>query len=294
MNKKLTFSLIFLVALLTILPVSPSAAQGSQPPSFPPPPSAEELLKFAVPDTTPELNILNPASPLYGKIPPPPPRKVPPTIGNHTTIENQTGLLALHDYWGASIAQQNPAPSDVGVYARQQIITTLTIPSNSTLYAPTLLSGNNALYEAVTSYNNSGVMTRQFAVFNHATGTWVLAKNLDSTFVSKYTSGGYYTVIVRKISGIWRVYLYNYQTGLYETQVSGTGTGPNGIGWNIYESYLSGCSNLPVFRSRDLQVVTTTGWKYVAGGYGAELSNLTCAYSKSWVSQFYSWNIDPN
>ncbi len=292
MNKKLALFLILLVALLTILPLNLSVAQGSEPSIFPPPPSAEELLKFGVPDSTPELNFLNPESPLYGKIPPPPPREDPPTIGNHTRLPSPS---SVSDFWGTNIFQVNPAPSDVGAYAQQQIITNLTIPNNSDLYAPTLLGPNSALYEAVTAYHNWGGMTRHFAIYNHATHAWVLAKNLDSTFTSKYTSGGYYSVIIRKLSGTWRVYLYNYQTGLWESQVSGTGTGVYSYGWDIYESYLSGCSNLPVFRSRELQVVTTTGWKYITSTYGNEWTNLiSCAYSKSWISQFYSWTIDPN
>ena len=153
MNKKLTFILIFMVALLTIIPLNSSVAKGSQPSIFPPPPSAEELLRFAVPDSTPELNFLDPASPLYGKIPPPPPRKDPPIIGNHTGPPSPS---SISDFWGTNIFQVNPNPSDVGIYAQQMINTNLTIPNNSDLYAPTLLSPNNALYEAVTAYHNWG------------------------------------------------------------------------------------------------------------------------------------------
>ena len=138
-------------------------------------------------------------------------------------------------------------------------------------------------------------MTRHFAVYNHATHAWVLAKNLDSTFTSKYTNGLWYTVIIRKLSGIWYVYLWNYQTGLYEIQVSGTGTGAYSYGWDIYESYLSGCSNLPFFASRHLMVYTTTKVVYVTPTYGNEWSNLiSCAYSTSWIAQFHQWTIDPN
>lgn len=302
MFRKPIFILLFLLLTSLTVLIPRDAAEAGGP--FPPPPSVEELIKFAVPDSTPQLNFMDPASPLYGKIPPLPPRKTPRLAGRQGAAASPNPVgpsgsmspTSIDDEWGTDIKAVSPALSNPAVYANQQVNATLLIPDGSDLYAPTLLGSNGTRYEAVTAYHNWGGMSRAFAIYDHYLGAWTpVAKTLDSTFLSTYTSGGYYTTVVQKVSGVWYVYLWNYLTSQWEDMMlRGNQDGPYSIGWDIYESHLNTCADLPSFRSQNLQVLTTSGWQLVTSSYGSEHSLLVnCAYYTTWNNQYHTWTIDP-
>lgn len=258
--------------------------------------SPAELERSAVPDTTPHLNVADPANPNHGKV------KLP------TGTRKRFPVPGEGDF-GATIFAIVPEGTNPGAYAHQEVNTSVAFPApppNRTLYAPTLQAPNKNRLEAVTAYwrhaENSNTV-QAFGVWDHkcVTGAcpWVVLKFIDQTFLDTYTrgctAGSCYEVIVQKYSDGWRVYLFNYNTLLYELQVT-RAHDPTiySDGWNAWESYFGPtCPILPKLESLDLEVWTTNGWQDVTPTYGSQLNTMTCLYSKGWVSQFYSWWVGP-
>lgn len=256
-----------------------------------------ELERFAVPDTTPHLNVADPANPNHGKV------KLPTRARKGFPVPGEADF-------GAFINEIVPEGTNPGGYAYQEVNTSVSLPAappDRFLYAPTLQAPNMARLEAVTTYwrrAGEGTTTKAFGVYDHKCGTgsgcpWVVFKFIDRTFLDTYTrgctAGSCYEVIVQKYSDGWRVYLFNYNTFLYELQV----TRPHDptalvIGWNAWESFFGGtCPTLPRLESLDLEVWTTTGWQDVTPTYGSVLNNMMCPYSMGWVFQYYSWWVGP-
>lgn len=217
-----------------------------------------------------------------------------------------------HDTFGTEISQQSY--SGVGAFAIQQVVTTFTVPSGSTLYAPTLLPSDDARYEVFTAYHNFSPngMVREWGVYDHQTNSFISSatKIINSTFLSTYTSGGYYTTAIQRYTSPteWRVYLWNYSDGNWEQIVSGSNDAGDSrnTGWDMFEEYLASCSGtIPQIESKGLQVYTSSGWQNVTSSYGTQLIGTddfgvqfphcgSSNYSTSWINQYYNWTIDPS
>ena len=173
-----------------------------------------------------------------------------------------------------------------GVFAIQEVNTTLSLSPGQWLYAPTLLSPNNSRYEAVTAYYHTGEDTaRGFYIWDHVLDRFVVLKHFDDTeFMDAYVRpcavGQCYQVIVMKdLSGKWHVLLWNFTRGAWEDQVTPMpGSSRFVDGWNLWE-YNPGedCSSLPRVETYSLKVYTSSGWQSVTSSYGSKVNiDLSC------------------
>lgn len=226
---------------------------------------------------------------------------------------------------------------NTGAYAGQQIHPNYNfgqVVTSTYLYAPTLMPNNRSPVEMVTIYHrepgwNSTV--HEWGVWDHRyypqcpnDWCWAVLKGIDGTdWMSKYARNifsderwFYYNKaeLTRNPDGgaTWRVYLYNFNTNLWELQAEVGGFGndgpdpPNGqywfIGWNIWESHWgTSCppQAAPVIESTNLRVRDTSGlWPWVTEGSGwggsngtAEGIDFACGYAGRWIYRFYDWQV---
>lgn len=260
---------------------------------FPPIPSPTDDMSEIKPDSTPHLNILDPKHPMYGKMPLPVRKHLPPDV---ETLNPGQG-----DY-GTSI---NKNIDEIkGVYAGQEVRPDLSLPEappNRTLYAPTLESPNYAPLESVTAYwRYEGMAStgRAWGVWDHKKSEFVLMKPIDSHFMSNYVrtfpEGQLYFTEVVYINNAWRVLLYNFNTNQWEEQYNSTGNSSRRDGWNIWESFFEGtCPPLPNIGSDYLQVYLNGAWKSVTPDHGSLLDYQNCPYQENMLSNYYHWSIGP-
>lgn len=250
-------------------------------------------------DTTPELNMLNPKNPNYGKIKLPEKRKLPklptetPGTGDYgTTIYATSGVF--------------------GAAAKHYIQTGLSLPENQTndqlLYAPTLEAPNYAPLESVTIYFNpvgSGDVTyRQWGTWNHSAPCppcWDVIKSMDSAWQANYTTtdgdGRYYLTIVYKPGGsgsnTWQVLLYNFTSTWWEIQDEYTGSTQRSDGWDMFEETTGwSCPSLPQIRSKDVKVYLNSQAYPVTWLFGETKDYQSCSYTEEMVSNYYHWRVN--
>src|SRR4030042_7137199 len=99
-----------------------------------------------------------------------------------------------------------------GVYAGHEVDENIDVSNDFYIYAPTSRAPNYASLELGTMYHNH---IKQFFVYNFIDNHW-LRKDIDSTFLSKYTRnfGGkqMYFVESIKLNEWWYALLYNFNT----------------------------------------------------------------------------------
>lgn len=200
-------------------------------------------------DTTPELNALNVHSPYYGKIPVPKREMKFPTIAPQPASTNLGTWLT--------------PPSGTSVFADQSVIPSMSLPNNGdTLYSPTMITNGSPLEITIAYFNSSGITYKQYDIYNHLAGGWDVVKTVDSTFMNKYCyyAGGTCFIATSLIngSGLWVVYLYNYQTNSWEIQDTNSGTWYWSIqeGWDMFEShFVSNYPNVAATYSYNLELM---------------------------------------
>lgn len=244
-------------------------------------------------DTTPELNILNPKNPNYGKIPLQSPRR---------KLSDATPSPGTGDY-GTYIS----GGMILGVSAWQEVHPSLDLPSpdpDRTLYAPTLQAPNNAPLESVTRYMRlfgMGYTSRDWGVWDHTINPpgFVIIKPINnptflSNYVRTYPEGQLYWTLVYYKDNAWRVMLYNFNTQWWEEQYSSTASSTITYGWDGFETYFNNtCPNLPNIESKDLRVYVNGQWPYVTSTYGSLLDYQNCAYAENMISPYYHWSVGP-
>lgn len=262
----------------------------------PPLPKPPTDISQVVNDTTPELNILNPKHPDYGKIPLPRYRRAKLTNATPSPGEGDYATIINGDI--------------VGAFAIQEVQLALELPSappDRTLYAPTLMPPNNAPLESVTWYRRyAGWDTtgRDWGVWDHTKtppGFVVLKPINHPTFLSKYIrsrpEGQVYYTAVWNINNVWEALLYNFNTGYWERQYSLPSSSKSNFqhGWDAFETYFDGtCPALPNIESIELQVLlNNSGWRYVTPSYGSLQDTQNCAYAENMISQYYHWSVGP-
>ena len=268
--------------------VKADAQESPSSPIYSPYPKPLTDFSKIVPDSTPELNIADLRHPLHNKF-------CFPVRFSRDTPNPGTG-----DF-GTDI---KPVSGVLGVYAMQEVRTDLSLPAappDRTLYAPTLECPNKASLESVTSYHRYSGMSgtgRNWGVWNHVTGGWVVFKAMDSTWLSIYTrvfaEGRMYSTKVIKLSGAWKVLLYNYNTSSWEVQYSDTRERSTTNGWDIWESWFNQTcpTTIPNIESKGLQVYVNGYWYPVNPTYGQPLNTMYCLYPKGWKSQYDWWYVN--
>jgi hypothetical protein len=279
----------------------------------------------AVPDSSPELDILNKSSRYYGKIPIPttPPGQIK-KVDSNALDSNALNLNMLQSTelqeggYGSWIANN---PNYIAVYAQHQIQPNLNIVPNSNgsdvvLYAPTLEFSNHCPLEQTMEYFQSaythGQTARVWGVYLHSDvepkGSWVVQKNVDSTFLSKYvrTDGDgrswYYTEI-GLLPGApgWSVVLYNFNTGEWEYIWSSTSqwSGFNEGGWAFFETHYNGIDqpSIPEIQATGIMLIDNTPYHmghFLDGSTGGSLLNygsISRIYNTQMINEFYQWSV---
>jgi len=216
---------------------------------------------------------------------------------------------------------------DYGVEAKQRAYSTQFLPEGPPvyyLYAPTLeppcaKSGDEYVYygryESVVWYKNYGRPPRNmWAVYEHCvaggTGTFVLVKAIDSTFLDTYVRSGYiYTQVWHIVlfgTPTWSVWLYNYSASQWELQVwdvDSTCEYPHEhfVGWDWFEwdsvygpDSSEECVDVPQIRSFGLRLYVDGAWAYVTSswGYEMEIDWLCTDYDTEFNSDFCDWYVE--
>lgn len=144
------------------------------------------------------------------------------------------------------------------------------------LFAPTSKAG---CLENVTVYVSSGSGTQpQFSVYDWCNnGGYILTKNVDPTFVSKYVrtispgETGYVTEIyaasLKPTAGtVWKSLIYNHVTLRWDTMTSLVERNPPTYnGWSIFETYYvpGHCSTTPIVAASHIEIYDTVLRKWV-------------------------------
>lgn len=238
-----------------------------------------------------EINIASPKNSLFGKI------MLPERSLPHES-PNPDRSFGTKIKQGLSIA---------GVYAGQEVVANLELGSGEdrTLYAPTLACPNSCPLESVTAYwryNGYASTVRAWGCYNHTKGGWELLiyfNNFLTDFVRSYSEGSLYFTEVIKLSGIWRVALYNFTAGRWQEMCTTSNTfSGRTYGWDVWESYEWNTNWPDPFynvESSGLQVYTGSTWYYCPSTYGEEWNTLpdNFAYSYGWYNNFYHWYVGP-
>lgn len=253
----------------------------------------------AAPDSTKDLNLADPNHPDYGKM-------QFPERGRLGQLPESSSTY-IHKYWGTGI---NYYQNALRAYAGHEVRPDLQLPSVPAgkqalvLYAPTLLPPNNSPAESVTiyrRYSGSSSTQRAWGVYNHVSGSWTVWKAIDATFLSKYVRnfpewGGqlYYTEIDKVGPNTWSVYLYNFNTSLWEIQTTITGTGPYANGWDFWEIYLDQAwPSLPDIEASGIRIYVNGSWQLVTPTYGYEAYECCMPYYRYFSPQYHRWYVGP-
>jgi len=292
----ITIALVVGLSLSGIIPVA--AQEPHEGPTVWPQPITDPAK--AVPFSHPLGNTCNPDSPYYNpndRYGAPGSRFGPP--GQRSLEFPIPGIGDLgpgHRAFGTIISTY----TDVNyAYAHHRYFYDLSIPSGTSLYAPTLLKPDSAKcpLEILTRYwVSSGTMKRHIAVYNHVTGQF----NSSTPIVSEYLSNGFYACETLKYGSTWYAMLYNFSDGQWETWATETRprSGTEYRGWNIWEEYNFDESNWPSLgglrlEAKDILInITGVGDRYVTSSYGYQVKNVGSApYSFKWVNKYYRWYV---
>lgn len=275
--------------------VLPNAdAAGQNPPNVnqenltgPAPPRDENDV---APDSTPDLNTLNPTHPMYkqakeAKYPP-----VRRSFGDPTPGQADFASRVNKTLTNVS-----------GVYAGLQPHQTLSLGVGQVLYAPALQPANNGPLEVVTTYARPSLFSgteHAFKIWDHSSSPprFVLSKNFDTTFYNNYVlvenGKDVYYAIVEKVSNTWRVLLFNKATATWEVQYTSTASSTIPHGWMSWESTFNGaCPSLPSIQGKNFLVKDNGVWKSVTSTYAGQYKTMNCPYPTTWVSQFSNWIV---
>lgn len=270
---------------------------------------------YAVPDSTPELNLVTNLELKRKKMGDTPfPVKV--QTKNSFSAKTCCGSGALH--WGARIPNiPSPTNNTWGVYANHKINVGQTFSTQDTLiYSPTLMPPNYAPLEVTTVYYRppgASYTQRVFGIWDHTRGKFIQYKGMDdSAWYNKYTvvltDGRFYSTKILKTSPTsktWTVQLYNYQTTTWENQSTDIGTLPQtfganisaqATGWDFHEpKYDDLCPSLSTIKATDLQVINGTTWSYNTSANGGSLitGSLYCPTdTRVMQNNYYNWSIN--
>ena len=303
-NRRIVSILLILVSLAALLLLPAQVFAGN------PPGTAASIQKVvtapqplsdpskAVPDSTSYMNKADPGNPDYAKIQLKTREPTPPLA---------TTQQYVHSYWGSGISGGINAQ---GVFAGQAARPNLNLPPvpvgglATLLYAPTLILSNYCPVESVTIYEmdpGASSTERAWGVWNHPSGSFVVWKDMNAQFVSNYVRnfpqwGGllYYTEILNWY-GTYYVYLYNFNTGLWEIQyTTSSGSGPTMWGWDFWEIYKTGAwPTLPDIQVSGIRVYVNGSWPLLSPTYGYETTTGDVPYTKTWISQYDQWYVGP-
>ncbi|WP_211770619.1 hypothetical protein [Kutzneria sp. CA-103260] len=135
-----------------------------------------------------------------------------------------------------------------------QSVSTAVHPTNggTTIYTPTLYPAGGSCIEVTTVYTNTTQAVEAWDWCNHIDFEASVA--INSSFVSKYTSGGAYTTQIVKTTGsTWVAYLYNYTTKAYDKLYTSSGNTQAGTtGWDVNELYSELQSNGQSYACADM------------------------------------------
>jgi len=223
---------------------------------------------------------------------------------------DKSGSRDWKEYWGTMIYSSGNGVD--GVYAYQQISTTLTLDdSEDILYAPTLIPPNKARLEILSVYYFDGMnMIRGIAVVSHSTTqypaiTQVWATTFTSSFLLTYVRTNNVTIkMLRSGSGsnqVWDIYLWNWldsqwnQINIQSSNKTGESAIPVTWGWDMWEEcYMEDdWPTLPELQSYALMVLTDD-WYFVTSTYGEELDSgfpHDCPYDFTMIQEYYWWSV---
>lgn len=225
-------------------------------------------------DSTPQLNL--------------DPKKGP---GRMLNLRGAAAKRSIESYIYGNGGQATLSPPNglgkIGIYTNHTAYlptsVTLRAPINNNsfdlLYAPTTKPPDGGCLETGTDYwvyrDGSGNVyppastLRIYSFCGASANSFVVAKNIDSTFFSNYvryfsnseSKTAMYTMEVKILSdGLWHALIYNYSLGVWEDlyQVGGRNTYYGGIGWSLFETHYDGgndlCSKMPTISSDGLRL----------------------------------------
>jgi len=158
--------------------------------------------------------------------------------------------------------------------------------------------------ESVTAYwRYSGFTStlRAWGCYNHAKGRWKLLIYFNyflRDFVRNYPEGKLYFTEVVKLSGTWRVLLYNFTAMRWQEVYVFSGASSIPFGWDVWESH-EWNTNWPNpfynIESTNLQVYDGISWHYCNSTYGTRWKTLpdNFAYSYGWYRNYTHWYVGP-
>ncbi|NUR70541.1 MAG: hypothetical protein HOU81_06955 [Hamadaea sp.] len=187
-------------------------------------------------------------------------------------------LAQLHTSWGVNF----PNGQSAGMRATQSVVTGTgtTTSGGDYVYAPTAIPAGGACIEMTTAYTPSGP---KLWAWDWCGGRDTVGKltNMDSAFLAAYTTTvngrPAYRTDIHKTSttaNTWTAYLYNYQTNVWDSYFTSTGTydlPQFPFGWDMFEVYTSinpatgvgyYCTGLAgrAFESSSIQVLVNGVW----------------------------------
>jgi hypothetical protein len=184
----------------------------------------------------------------------------------------------LHTDWGVNL----PSNLSQGLHATQSVLSGsgTTTSGGDYVYAPTALPGGGACIEMTTAYTPSGP---DLWAWDWCGGRDTVGKltPMNATFLATYTTTvngrAAYSLDEHRTSttaNTWTAYLYNYQTHVWDTYFTSSGTydlPQFSFGWNMFEVYTTVnpatgagyyCQNLNgrVIESSSVQVMVGSTW----------------------------------
>ncbi|MFO8011256.1 MAG: hypothetical protein R6U89_10670 [Dehalococcoidia bacterium] len=301
--KRMLIATFVIVTLLATLAIPAMAEKPNEPSAVPltnikeahdtwPAPLTD--INKAVPFSNPLANADNPESPYYNpefKYGLPGTRLGPPDQGI-------LGIRSTTDGWfGTHFNSYNQVDY---VYAHHSFSTSVSVPANTVLYAPTLKSpGNNCSLEILSRYwRSGGTMQRTIAVYDHYLGSFQV--DITGNDINDYLNGyGNYVAEIMYYSGTWYALIYNFSTSSWETlrsqQPAATGTD----GWCYWEQHGFDSAQWPDlgvnFQAKDIiiKLPSDPSSHYATATYADENDDLSGApYNHDWTSEYYHWWLD--
>jgi hypothetical protein len=251
-------------------------------------------------------NVLDPSSPHYDpsqRYGPEGTRFGPPgkRIDAAPTFETEQRILIdlNQDYYGTYIYSGNGI---VRVQANQKIDTGITLDESGDALYTSLLAPDYCRLESVASYfKNGSTMERYWKAYDHYNDCFIVATPMNSSFVSRYTSGGYVCTTIAKTGDVplWSIYLYDYIDNEWDYFAGAYGNGDHSYGWDIWEGWnlWNTWPSLPQIRSYNLlRFQTVNGQGYLIEypyGYVFSQRHNGFPYSYGYNYQWYDWYVGP-
>lgn len=200
-------------------------------------------------------------------------------------------LTAGHRYFGTGIITYTNA---IGFYAIQNFNTTQSIPTGTTLYAPTLLGSNYCPLEITTEYVwVSGVLQRAIGVWDHNSNQFVVSDTNVTPFLN---SSNQYIAEIYDNSGTWEAMVYDYSISQWLILYTDSTSTTSMYGFDIWEEYNFNESSWPVlgtqFDSSSIEICISGTWHNITSTYGNQQADLgTAPYTFTWTNQYYHWHV---